>query len=129
MHCSKLFFTARIITKYSLERFFSIFGEKLSKGLLKFGCGMHCSKLFFTARIITKYSLERFLSIFSEKLSKGLLKFCNLISNLIKHHKLTQNSVSFSCQSKQDSRCCINFPHELTCQILTNQSIKIGRRA
>ena len=34
-----------------------------------------------------------------------------------KHHKLTQNSVSFSCQSK------------LTCQILANQSIKIGRRA
>ena len=27
------------------------------------------------------------------------------------------------------SRCCINFPHELTCQILTNQSSKIGRRA
>ena len=25
--------------------------------------------------------------------------------------------------------CCINFPHELTCQISTNQSIKIGRRA
>ena len=45
------------------------------------------------------------------------------------HHKLIQNSVSFSCQSKQVSRCCINFPHELTCQILTNQSIKIGRRA
>ena len=42
--------------------------------------------------------------------------------------KLTQNSVFFSCQSKQDSRCCINLPHELTCQILTNQSIKIGRR-
>ena len=46
-----------------------------------------------------------------------------------KHHKLTQNSVSFSCQSKQLSRCCINFTHELTCQILTNQSIKIGRGA
>ena len=47
-----------------------------------------------------------------------------------KHHKLTQNSVSFSCQSKQVSRlCCISFTHELTCQILTNQSIKIGRRA
>ena len=46
-----------------------------------------------------------------------------------KHHKLTKNSVSFSCQSKQDSRCCINFPHELTCQILINQSVKIGRRA
>ena len=42
---------------------------------------------------------------------------------------MTQNYVSFSCQSKQVSRCCINFPHELTCQILTNQSIKIGRRA
>ena len=47
----------------------------------------------------------------------------------VKHHKLTQNSVSFSCQSKQDSRCCINFLHELTCQILTNQNIKIARRA
>ena len=46
-----------------------------------------------------------------------------------KHHKLTQNSVSFSGQSRQVSRCCINFPHELTCQILTNQSIKIRRRA
>ena len=45
------------------------------------------------------------------------------------HHKLTQNSVSFSCQSKQLSRCCINLTHELTCQILTNQSIKIGRGA
>ena len=38
----------------------------------------------------------------------------------------TQNTVSFSCQSKQ---CCINFPHELTCQILTDQSIEIERRA
>ena len=46
-----------------------------------------------------------------------------------KKNKLTQNSVFFSCQSKQDSRCCINIPHELTCQILTNQSIEIGRRA
>ena len=33
---SKLFFTARIITKYSLERFLSICGEKMSKGFLKF---------------------------------------------------------------------------------------------
>ena len=33
---SKLSFTARIITKYSLERFLSIFGGKMSKGLLKF---------------------------------------------------------------------------------------------
>ena len=46
-----------------------------------------------------------------------------------KKNKLAQNSVFFSCQSKQDSRCCINIPHELNCQILTNQSIKIRRRA
>ena len=32
-----------------------------------------------------------------------------------KHDELTQNSISFSRQSKQVSRCCINFPHELTC--------------
>ena len=31
-----LFFTARIITKYSLERFLSICGEKISEGFLKF---------------------------------------------------------------------------------------------
>ena len=29
---------------------------------------------------------------------------------------------------KESMRCCINFPHKLTCQILTNQSMKIGRR-
>ena len=33
---SKLSFTARIITKYSLERFLSICGQKISKGFLKF---------------------------------------------------------------------------------------------
>ena len=33
---SKLSFTDRIITKYSLERFLSICGEKMSKCLLKF---------------------------------------------------------------------------------------------
>ena len=32
---SKLSFTARIITKYSLERFLSICGEKISKGFLR----------------------------------------------------------------------------------------------
>ena len=37
--------------------------------------------------------------------------------------------LSTSAISKQVSRCCINFPHELTCRIFTNQSIKIGRRA
>ena len=35
-NCWKLSFTARIITKYSLDRFLSICGEKLSKGFLKF---------------------------------------------------------------------------------------------
>ena len=33
---SKLSFTARIITKYSLERFLSIFGEKMSEGFSNF---------------------------------------------------------------------------------------------
>ena len=33
---SKLFFTVKIITKYSLERFLSICGEKMSEGFLKF---------------------------------------------------------------------------------------------
>ena len=32
---SKLSFTARIVTKCSLERFLSIYGEKMSKGFLK----------------------------------------------------------------------------------------------
>ena len=44
----------------------------------------------------------------------------------LKHHKMTQN---FASSSKQVSRRCINFPHELACQTLTNQDIKIGRRA
>ena len=38
-------------------------------------------------------------------------------------------TLSASANRKQVSRCWIHFPHELTCQILTNQSIKIGRRA
>ena len=36
---------------------------------------------------------------------------------------MTQDSIS-----KQVIRCCINFSHELTCQILTNQTLKVGRR-
>ena len=42
------------------------------------------------------------------------------VKNMAIWHKTLSASVS---------RCCINFPHKLTCQILTNQSIKIGRRA
>ena len=38
-------------------------------------------------------------------------------------------TLSASAIRKQVSRCCIHFPHELTCQILTSQSIKIRRRA
>ena len=43
--------------------------------------------------------------------------------------KLPDKTLSAPAISKQVSRRCINFPHELTCQILTNQNIKIGRRA
>ena len=46
----------------------------------------------------------------------------------LKHHKMTKN-LSAPAISKQVTRRCINFPHELTCQILTNQNINIGRRA
>ena len=49
--------------------------------------------------------------------------------NSKKTSQVDKNSVSFSCQSKPVSRCCISFLHELTCQILTNHSIKIRRRA
>ena len=38
-------------------------------------------------------------------------------------------TLSASAIRKQVSSCCIHFPHELTCQILSNQSIKIRRRA
>ena len=47
------------------------------------------------------------------------------VENIRRWHK----NLSASAISKQVSICCINFPHELTCQISTNQSIKIGRRA
>ena len=43
--------------------------------------------------------------------------------------KLQDKTLSAPAISKQVSRRCINFPHELTCQILTNQNIRIGRRA
>ena len=46
-----------------------------------------------------------------------------------KTSQIDTNSISFSCQRKQVSRRCINFPHELTRQILTTQSINVGRRA
>ena len=56
----------------------------------------------------------------------------NLDSSSIHFVQMTRwrhKTLSTSAIRMQVSRCCINFPHELTCQILTNQSIKIGRRA
>ena len=50
-----------------------------------------------------------------------------VIKNISSWHKTL--SASISCWNKQVSRCCMNFLHELTCQILTNQGIKIGRGA
>ena len=46
------------------------------------------------------------------------------VKNITRWHK----TLSASAISKQVSRRCINFLHELTFQILTSQSIKIGRR-
>ena len=51
------------------------------------------------------------------------------VKNITSWHKTVSASAVNRCQSEQVSRCCINFPHDLTCQILTNQSTKIGRRA
>ena len=42
----KASFTARIITKYSLKRFLSICGEKMSKDFLKFCKSDHCLKSY-----------------------------------------------------------------------------------
>ena len=47
------------------------------------------------------------------------------VKNITSWHK----TLLASTISKQVSRCCIHFLLELTSQILTNQSIKIGRRA
>ena len=43
-------------------------------------------------------------------------------------NKMTKNSVGFSYLRKQVSKCGKIFPHEFTCQILTNRT-KIGSRA
>ena len=51
------------------------------------------------------------------------------LEKTVKNIKRWHKTLSASAISKQVSRCCINFLHELTCQILTNQSIKTGRRA
>ena len=48
---SKLSFTARIITKYSLEHFLSICSEKMSKGILK--CCKLISKLILGQAIVS----------------------------------------------------------------------------
>ena len=50
-----------------------------------------------------------------------------VIRNIVLKKQYTLFWISFAVVFA--SRCCINFPHELTCQILTNQSLKIGRRA
>ena len=46
------------------------------------------------------------------------------VKNITIWHKTL--SASAAKVNKFQNACCINFPHELTCQILTNQSIKIG---
>ena len=50
---SKLSFTARIRTKYSLERFLSIWGEKMSKGFLKF-----CKLLILGQIIVSNLTIK-----------------------------------------------------------------------
>ena len=66
----------------------------------------------------------------SHELQKNLhsscIKFCTsrnkkAVKNITRWHK----TLSASAISKQVSRRCIDFPHELTYQILTNESIKL----
>ena len=63
---SKLSLTARIITKYSLERFLSIWGEKMSKGFLKF-CKIRPSSFFLRLASSDRRLFE---------LEKSFYKFC-----------------------------------------------------
>ena len=63
-------------------------------------------------------------------LDSSCISFCTpsrkrQFKNITRWHK----TLSAPAISKQVSRRCKNFPHKLTCQILTNQNIKIGRRA
>ena len=57
------------------------------------------------------------------------LQWKKTVKNITWLHK----TMSVSAISKQGSRCCNMLykflTHELTCQILTNQSVKTGRRA
>ena len=53
------------------------------------------------------------------------IQWKKIVKNITSWHK----TLLASTISKHVSRCCIHFLHELTSQILTNQSIKIGRRA
>ena len=66
----------------------------------------------------------------NRRLSIAVFHFVHTVERQLKTPQVdTKLFFSFSCQSKQVSRCSINFPLELTWQILTNQSIKIGQRA
>ena len=57
-------------------------------------------------------------------LDSSCISFCTSSRNITSWHKSLSAS---AVRVKQLSRCCINFSYELTCQILTNQSMKIGR--
>ena len=59
-------------------------------------------------------------------LDSSCISFCT--SSAKRQLKTSQVDTKL-CQSKQVAICCINFLHELICQIFTNHSIKIGREA
>ena len=58
----------------------------------------------------------------------AVFHFVHPIKRQLKTSQVDTKLCQIQLSSKQVSRCCINFPHVLTCQILTNQSIKIGRK-
>ena len=77
---SKLSSTARIMTKYSLERFLSICGEKMSEGFLKFykliikpdTRSDHCLKSWIIERLDRKL------------MSRGLISYRRLVGSCSK---------------------------------------------
>ena len=91
---SKLSFTARIITNYSLERFLSICGEKLSKGFLKF-CKL-ISNLILGQIIVSNLTNEHKLN--------SRINYARL--HYIRYKKQTPNTIITQAYR---SRCTENY--------------------
>ena len=114
---SKLYFTATIITKYSLERFLSIYGEKMSKGFLKF-----CKRIFSSRSWKHLSSTYRQVYAFNSRLRfliRGQFEFKILIARHI-------NTTYFIWIKKYKIEPAIILKL-VTCQRRTSNSSLMGR--